>query len=106
LRMAMTPSGTPLMTEPVLRDLKGAGLARLAVSLDGSNADIHDAFRGVDGSWAWTIRMLEVARDIGLTTQVNTTVSLHNLDDFDALCDLMVRLGIMLWSVFFVVPTG
>ena len=106
LRMAMTPSGTPLMTEPVLRDLKAAGLSRLAVSLDGSSAAIHDAFRGVDGSFAWTIRMLEVAREIGLTTQVNTTVSMHNLDDFDALCDLMVRLGITLWSVFFLVPTG
>ncbi|HSJ32224.1 MAG TPA: TIGR04053 family radical SAM/SPASM domain-containing protein [Longimicrobiales bacterium] len=106
LRMAMTPSGTPLMTEPVLRSLKAAGLSRLAVSLDGSSAAIHDAFRGVDGSFAWTIRMLEVAREIGLTTQVNTTVSMHNLDDFDALCELMVRLGITLWSVFFLVPTG
>ena len=106
LRMAMTPSGTPLMTEPVLRSLKAAGLSRLAVSLDGSSAAIHDVFRGVDGSFAWTIRMLEVAREIGLTTQVNTTVSMHNLDDFDALCELMVQLGITLWSVFFLVPTG
>lgn len=106
LRMAMTPSGTPLMTEPVLRSLKAAGLSRLAVSLDGSSADIHDPFRGVEGSWAWTIRMLEVAREIGLTTQVNTTVSMHNLDDFGALCELMMRLGITLWSVFLLVPTG
>jgi AdoMet-dependent heme synthase len=106
LRMAMTPSGTPLMTEPVLRQLRAAGLSRLAVSLDGSSAAIHDEFRGVAGSYDWTIRMLEVAREIGLTTQVNTTVSLHNLDDFDALCDLMTRLGITLWSVFFLVPTG
>ncbi|HEX6134673.1 MAG TPA: TIGR04053 family radical SAM/SPASM domain-containing protein [Longimicrobiales bacterium] len=106
LRMAMTPSGTPLMTEPVLHRLKAAGLSRLAVSLDGSSARIHDAFRGVAGSHAWTIRMLEVARGIGLTTQVNTTVSMHNLEDFDALCDLMVSLGIALWSVFFLVPTG
>ena len=106
LRMAMTPSGTPLMTESVLRDLHAAGLSRLAVSLDGSNASIHDAFRGVRGSWAWTIRMLEAARELGLTTQVNTTVSRHNVDDFDALCNLMVGLGITLWSVFFLVPTG
>lgn len=106
LRMAMTPSGTPLMTASVLRDLHAAGLSRLAVSLDGSNAAIHDAFRGVRGSWAWTIRMLETAREIGLTTQVNTTVSRHNLEDFDALCDLMVGLGITLWSVFFLVPMG
>lgn len=106
LRMAMTPSGTPLMTAAVLRDLKAAGLSRLAVSLDGSCAAIHDAFRGVAGSSAWTIRMLEVARDIGLTTQVNTTVSRHNLEDFDRLCELMKRLDISLWSVFFLVPTG
>jgi AdoMet-dependent heme synthase len=106
LRMAMTPSGTPLMTEPVLRQLRAAGLYRLAVSLDGSTPAIHDAFRGVDGSWDWTIRMLQVARDLGLTTQVNTTVSRHNLQDFDNLCELMTRLGITLWSVFFLVPTG
>jgi AdoMet-dependent heme synthase len=106
LRMAMTPSGTPLMTEAVLRELKAAGLSRLAVSLDGSTAAVHDAFRGVPGSYDWTIRMLEAARGLGLTTQVNTTVSLHNLDDFDALCDLMTGLGITLWSVFFLVPTG
>jgi len=106
LRMAMTPSGTPLMTEAVLRDLQKAGLSRLAVSLDGSNARIHDEFRGVAGSWAWTVRMLQAAREIGLSTQVNTTVSRHNLEDFDALCDLMIGLGITLWSVFFLVPTG
>lgn len=106
LRMALTPSGTPLMTESVLRALRAAGLSRLAVSLDGSSAAIHDAFRGVAGSWDWTIGMLRVAREIGLTTQVNTTVSRHNLEDFDALCELMVGLGITLWSVFFLVPTG
>ena len=106
LRVAMTPSGTPLMNEDVLRQLAGAGLSRLAVSLDASTADRHDAFRGVAGSYDWTLRMLETARGIGLTTQVNTTVSRYNLDDFDALCELMVRLGITLWSVFFLVPTG
>ena len=106
LRMGMTPSGTPLMTEEVLVELKEAGLSRLAVSLDGSTAAIHDAFRGVEGSWAWTIRMLEAARRIGLSTQVNTTVSRYNIDDIDALCELMTRLGIALWSVFFLVPTG
>jgi AdoMet-dependent heme synthase len=106
LRMAMTPSGTPLMTPEVLVTLKEVGLSRLAVSLDGSTAEIHDGFRRVAGSYDWTIRMLEAARDIGLTTQVNTTVGRHNFDDFDAICELMTTLGITLWSVFFLVPTG
>lgn len=106
LRVAMTPSGTPLMTPRVLRALQEAGLARLAVSLDGSMPRIHDGFRGVRGSWAWTLRMLREARALGLSTQVNTTVTRHNLADFEALCRLMTELEIALWSVFFLVPTG
>jgi radical SAM protein len=106
LRMGMTPSGTPLMTAEVLRELKDAGLSRLAVSLDGSTAAIHDRFRGVDGSYDWTLRMLRTARELGLSTQINTTVSRHNLDDFESLIELMGELGISLWSVFFLVPTG
>ena len=106
LRMAMTPSGTPLMTPKVLRRLRDAGLSRLAVSLDGSCAEIHDRFRGVDGSFDWTLRMLRAARELGLSTQINTTVSRHNLADFDRLMALMAELGISLWSVFFLVPTG
>jgi len=106
LRMAMTPSGTPLMTREILAELADAGLSRLAVSLDGSTPAIHDTFRGVEGSWSWTLEMLRAAREIGLSTQINTTVARHNVDDFDNLITLMTELGIALWSVFFLVPTG
>jgi AdoMet-dependent heme synthase len=106
LRMAMTPSGTPLMTPEILRRLADAGLSRLAVSLDGSTAEIHDRFRGVDGSYDWTLKMIRAARELGLTTQINTTVARHNIDDFENLTALMTELGISLWSVFFLVPTG
>lgn len=106
LRMAMTPSGTPLMTPDILHQLKDAGLSRLAVSLDGATAEQHDAFRGVRGSFDWTVKMLEAARDLGLSTQINTTISRYNVHDLEALIALMQRLGISLWSVFFIVPTG
>jgi radical SAM protein len=106
LRMAMTPSGTPLMTPRVLADLHDAGLARLAVSLDGSDATIHDRFRGVTGSFEWTVRMLEAARELGLSTQINTTISRHNIHDIEPIVRLITTLGISLWSVFFIVPTG
>lgn len=106
LRMAMTPSGTPLMTPEIVAELADAGLSRLAVSLDGSTAEIHDAFRGVKGSYDWTLRMIRAARDLGLSTQINTTVARHNIDDFEQLIALMEGLGISLWSIFFLVPTG
>jgi radical SAM protein len=106
LRVAMTPSGTPLMTRDVLRRLRNAGLARLAVSLDGSTPEIHDRFRSVAGSFGWTVRMLRAAHELGLSTQINTTISRHNVDDLEPLIHLMGTLGIALWSVFFIVPTG
>lgn len=106
LRVALTPSGTPLMTPPVLASLRDAGLARLAVSLDGSSAAVHDRFRGVPGSFDWSVRMLRAARELGLSTQANTTISRDNVADVEPLIALMGELGIALWSVFVVVPTG
>jgi AdoMet-dependent heme synthase len=106
LRVALTPSGTPLMTPRVLQELHDAGMSRLAVSLDGATAEQHDGFRGVQGSFEWTIRMLETARSLGLSTQINTTISRHNVHDLENLIALMTGLGIALWSVFFIVPVG
>ncbi|HSJ64233.1 MAG TPA: TIGR04053 family radical SAM/SPASM domain-containing protein [Gemmatimonadaceae bacterium] len=106
LRMAVTPATTPLATDQTLDRLKSAGIARLAVSLDGSSPAIHDAFRRVPGSFDWGIRILERCRAIGLSTQVNTVFARHNIDDFDNLAALMERLGIVFWEVFFLVPTG
>src|SRR5690606_26544481 len=51
---AMTPSATPLVTASAVRRLRQAGLHRLAVSLDGADAQTHDAFRRVPGSFART----------------------------------------------------
>lgn len=106
LRMAMTPSGTPLMTPEVLRALRDAGLVRLAVSLDGATRDVHDAFRRVDGSFDWTMRMLHAARELGLPTQINTTITRRTIGDLEAMSRIVAEVGAVLWSVFLVVPTG
>jgi len=106
LRMTMTPSGTPLMTADRVRALKDAGLSRLAVSLDAPTADAHDGFRGVPGSFGWTLDCIAHAHDVDLPVQINTTMCRYNADDFDRLVDLMSQLDIVLWSVFFLVPTG
>ena len=106
LRMAITPATTPLATREKLQELKDAGLVRLAVSLDGSHPGIHDEFRQVAGSFDHGLRILRTSQEIGLSTQVNTVVARHNLDDFDNLCTLMTELGIVFWEVFFLIPMG
>lgn len=106
LRVAMTPSGTPLMTANVLLQLRDAGLARLAVSLDGASCDGHDAFRRVAGSFDWTMQMLQAARAIALPTQVNTTITRRTIAELPAMGRVVAEIGVALWSVFLVVPTG
>ncbi|MBR9989912.1 MAG: TIGR04053 family radical SAM/SPASM domain-containing protein [Gemmatimonadetes bacterium] len=106
LRMAITPATTPLATREKLQQLKDAGLARLAISLDGSHPGIHDEFRQVSGSFEHGLRILKTSQEIGLSTQVNTVVARHNLDDFENLCQLMTEVGIVFWEVFFLIPMG
>jgi radical SAM protein len=106
VRVSMTPSATPLLTRDIIRRLKDCGLARLAVSLDGSNPEVHDAFRGMSGSFARTMEAIEWANEVGLPVQINTTFSRTNYEDFDAIAELIQPKKIALWSVFFLVPTG
>jgi radical SAM protein len=106
LRMTVTPSATPLVTPALLARLADAGLCRLAVSLDGASAATHDAFRGVDGSFARTLEILRDARSAGLALQVNTTVTDFNLDELERIAEQLDGFAINLWSVFFLVPTG
>lgn len=55
VRISLTPSATPLLTREAIYRLKECGLARLAVSLDGPDAQVDDAFRRVPGSYNWTL---------------------------------------------------
>jgi len=106
LRMGITPATTPLATPELLAELKAVGLTRLAVSLDGSNAAIHDEFRQVPGSFDHGLRILRQAQEVGLTTQVNTVIRKANIADLDAMTELMTTLGVVFWEVFFLVPMG
>ncbi len=106
VRVSLTPSATPLLTRDVVRRLKEAGLARLAVSMDGASAGTHDAFRGMSGSFARTLDAIRWANEAGLPVQINTTFSRRNIGEIDEIVQLMESLKITLWSVFFLVPTG
>lgn len=106
VRAALTPSATPLLTLAAIKELKKRGLARLAISLDGPSAEIHDGFRGVPGSYQRTMDAARWAKESHLPMQVNTTVTRRNHKDLDTFVPLLEKMGIVLWSVFFLVPTG
>ena len=106
VQVAVTPSATPLLTREQIFKMKEAGVVRLGISLDGSCPEIHDAFRGLPGAWARTIQAIEWAGEAGIPIQVHTTISRHNANDLDNLCNLFEKLAIVMWNVFFLVPVG
>ncbi len=106
LIVALTPSGTAAVTRARLEELRGAGLSRIAVSLDGPTAEAHDAFRGVRGSYAWTMKIIEAAAELGIPLQINSTLGRLTLPDLPAMATRVSELPIVLWAVFFLIQTG
>lgn len=106
LRMATIPAATERLTRDRLAQLRDAGLAQVAFSLDGSTAELHDSFRQVPGTYDQTLRALGWARELDLPVQINTTMAAHNRHDWEALISLVSGLGIVFWEVFSLVPVG
>ena len=106
LNVALTPSATPLATLEAFEAARDAGVRALGISLDGADAQTHDAFRGWEGSFDRTLEMLQNARDVRLPVQVNTTITRRNAHQVDRMAELLSSQGIAMWSVFFLVPVG
>ena len=106
LRTTVSPSPTPLLTPAVIAGFKKSGVARISISVDGWDAASHDDFRQVAGSFERAMLALEEAQRVGLSTQINTTVSRHNWEHLEEIADLVDRFGSDMWDVFFLVPTG
>jgi radical SAM protein len=106
LRTNVSPSATPLLTDDTVRAFKDCGLARMAISIDGPDAETHDTFRGIPGTFDRAMQALKVAQEIGLETQIQTTVTRRNMHKLRAVADLVEQIGGRMWSVFFLVVTG
>jgi radical SAM protein len=102
----LSPSGTPLLTHGALLQARRSGLEGVSISLDGSREEIHDAFRGVPGSFRWSIEGAAAAVALGLRLQINTTLARRTLDDLPAIADLVGSLEAWRWTIFLLVPTG
>ncbi|MEF8839634.1 MAG: radical SAM protein [Haloarculaceae archaeon] len=106
LRTGVTPAPTSALTESVLDRFDAAGVDRVALSLDGATADRHDTFRGEAGSFERIRHAAEYAGEIGLSLQINTTVTGRTVEDLPAIAGLVETLGAVMWEVFFLVPIG
>jgi radical SAM protein len=106
LPTSVAPSATNYLTPEMLDRLKAAGVESISLSIDGSDAVKHDGFRGVPGCFDATIRMARYAKQIGMPVQINTLVTADTLTDLPKTIELLTDLGIMRWSLFFLISVG
>ena len=106
LTVSITPSATGDLTFDVLAKLKAHGIESLGLSLDGSSAARHEAVRGVEGCFDWTIRAVNDAAKLAMPIQVNTLVSQETADDLPTIYALLKALKVMRWSLFFLIAVG
>lgn len=105
LRMVMATNGT-LVTPAVVRKMMASGIKRVSISIDGKDAQSHDAFRQEKGAFAGAMAGIASLKDAGMEFQINTTITSTNLDQIKDILTLAKNIGAAAHHIFLLVPTG
>lgn len=105
LRMVMATNGM-LVTPAVAHKMMESGIKRVSISIDGKDAQSHDAFRQQKGAFAGAMTGIEALKNAGMEFQINTTITINNLDQIKDIFKLAKDIGAAAHHIFLLVPTG
>jgi radical SAM protein with 4Fe4S-binding SPASM domain len=103
--VSIATNGT-LITREKAKQMKDAGVSYLQISIDGADAETHDAFRGISGAFDRTIKGVKNSVAEGFFVSIATTVMKKNLDQVPKIIDLCDRLGANWFMAYNFIPTG
>ena len=104
VRTSLTLLPTPLLDAEAISGFKASGLMRVGFWLHGSTAELDDAYWAVRGSHRRTLEIIGSCHEEQLPVQINTIFARRNFHDVDPMIELLTRLDVDLWNVFFFVP--
>ncbi|WP_026895318.1 radical SAM/SPASM domain-containing protein [Clostridiisalibacter paucivorans] len=102
---ALGTNGT-LITKEVASKLKESGIRAAAISIDSTDMNKHDKFRGKAGSFKRAMEGIKNCLEVGIRVQINTTISKDNKEEILKLTDFAEMVGASSHHVFFLVATG
>jgi len=103
--VALATNGTSIDSS-MARRLANSPIQRVSISFDGVDSKTHDTFRGQEGAFRQALRGWKHLQKAGISLQVNTTLSRHNLDQLFELYLLARRLKADAIHFFVVIPVG
>jgi radical SAM protein with 4Fe4S-binding SPASM domain len=93
LAVGVLTNGT-FLDEYTVKRMKELGVYGLHFSVDGPNDQIHDEFRGVEGSFEKTLNAIRMGFNSGLHVGVTLCVHRKNLREGKNLVNLMEKMGV------------
>jgi len=105
LRTALATNGT-LIDKKAAQLIRAAGISRVSISIDGSDARTHDEFRGIPGSFDKAAQGAMLLKDEGVSFQFNVTITKRNAEQIDDILDFAVNSKAAALHVFMLVPVG
>lgn len=105
LTVALATNGT-LINEHKALQIKKASIKRVSISIDGMNAETHDSFRGVPGSFNKAIEGASLLVKQGVNIQLNTTIVKNNYKQVPEIIKLAESQNAVALHLFVLVPVG
>ena len=87
MRAVLSTNGT-LINGEMAAKLKDIGLSYVGISLDGLES-VHDAFRGVPGTFARVMKAIKNCQEVGLKVGLRFTINRRNFQDIPGIFDLV-----------------
>ncbi|WP_297062255.1 TIGR04053 family radical SAM/SPASM domain-containing protein [Thermococcus sp.] len=106
IRVGLAPAVTPLLTEDTIDKIVEHGVKAVSISLDSPFPEVHDSIRGIEGTWERTVWAIKEFLKRDVAVQVNTVVMRETLEGLPEMVKLLKELGVEIWEVFYLVPTG
>lgn len=106
MRVNIITNGITSSSKEYVDKLVAAGLTSAQVSIEGPNAEVHEALTQRPGSFNKTVRGIKNLRDAGLHVHTNTTICEENADHLAGILDLAKSLELPHVSMNHIIPTG
>jgi len=102
---ALATNGT-LIDAKAAEKISDSGIVRIAVSLDGATAEVHDKLRQLEGSFERALQGIKHLREEEIPTQINMTLTKHNAGQLEDIYELAKSVGAIAVHIFMLVPVG
>lgn len=93
LKISMNSNGW-LIDQPKAFALKAAGFSKVGISIDSHRSDVHDNFRGVEGSHDRAVSALRHLKSVGISTSISTVICRINRETIDELVSFALEQGV------------